>query len=112
MSEGARPLKPLRNPSHIVFPKVGTPYPVVEQLPREQECLELALGRKFVGALHKFRGIQIDELTRGAEPADLKCRSADGTAIELQIVEVIDQELRELSKHAFHVSRRPCGEAG
>jgi len=96
VSERARPQKPLRNPSHVAFPKGGAPYPVVEQLPREQEDLELALGRKFIGALCHFNGIQFGELTRGAEPADLACRSPDGTATELQIVEVIDQELREL----------------
>lgn len=71
MSDRARPRKPLRNPSHIVFPKTGAPYPVVEQLPRDQEGLELALGCKFFGALRHFEGIQFDGLTRGAEPADL-----------------------------------------
>jgi hypothetical protein len=96
VSERARPQKPLRNPFHIAFPKTGAPYPVVEQLPREQEGLELSLGRKFLGALGHFNGIKLDELTRGAEPADLACRSPDGIAIGVQIVEVIDQERREL----------------
>ncbi len=68
----------------------------MEQLPRDQEGLELTLGRKFLGALRHFKGIQLDGLTRAAEPADLACRSPKGSAIELQIVEVIDQNLREL----------------
>ena len=89
-------MKPPRNPSHIVFPKKGPPYPVVEELPREQEDLEFAVGRKFIGALRQFEGIHLGRLTRGPEPADLACRSPSGTAIQLQIVEVIDQQLREL----------------
>jgi hypothetical protein len=68
----------------------------VEQFPRDQEDLELALGRKFLGALGRFKDIQLEGLARGSEPADLTCRSPEGTVIELQIVEVIDQRLREL----------------
>ena len=96
MSGRAAARKPLRNPSHIVLPKKGAPYLVVEQLPRQQEDLELALGRKFIAALSHFNGIQFVDLTRGSEPADLACRFPDGTAVELQIVEVVDQQLREL----------------
>ena len=92
----ARRRKPLRNPSHIVFPKEGAPYTVVEQFPRDQENLDLVVGRKFVRALSHFKGIQYEGLSRGSEPADLTCRSPDGTVIELQIVEVINQQLREL----------------
>jgi hypothetical protein len=96
MSKPLKPRKPKRNPSHIVFPEKGAPYFVVEQLPRDQEGLELTVGRKFFGALRQFEGIELDGLARGLEPADLTCRSSDGTAIQLQIVEVIDQRLREL----------------
>jgi hypothetical protein len=96
VSKRAKSKKPLRNPSHIVFQKGRAPYPVVEQFPRDQEDLELALGRKFLGALGRFKDIQLEGLARGSEPADLTCRSLDGTVIELQIVEVIDQRLREL----------------
>src|SRR3989338_1284933 len=96
MAAVRRPNKPLRNPSHIVFPRTGALYPVVEQLPREQENLEIALGRKFLGALGKFESIQPDGLARGTEPADLTCKCPDGTPVHVQIVEVIDQRLREL----------------
>lgn len=96
MSDRPRPQEPLRNPSHIVFPKKGAPYPVVEQMPRDKEDLELAVGRKFIGALRHFEKIQLDGLARGTEPADLTCQSSDGTNINLQIVEVIDEKLRQL----------------
>jgi hypothetical protein len=96
MAARRRPRKPVRNPSHIVFPKKGAPYHVVEELPREQEDLELVLGRKFLGALSRFENIQLEGLARGTEPADLMCRLPDGTPIHLQVVEVIDQQLREL----------------
>lgn len=98
MTKSLRPKKPPRNPSHIVFPKKGAPYPVVEQLPREQENLELALGRKFLGALSQFEGMQLEGLARGTEPADLTCHFSNGTPIKVQIVEVIDQRLRELRR--------------
>jgi hypothetical protein len=96
VSKRAKSKKPLRNPSHIVLPKRGAPYPIVEQFPRDQEDLELALGRKFLGALGRFKDIQLEGLAHGSEPADLTCRSPDGAIVDLQIVEVIDQRLREL----------------
>jgi hypothetical protein len=80
-----------------VFRKKGAPYRVVERLPNEQQDLELdTIGRKFLGALSKFEGIQLDGLARGCEPADLRCRHPDGAVIEVQVVEVIDQGLRQL----------------
>jgi hypothetical protein len=96
MTADRKPRKPLRNPSHIVFPQKGGPYPFVEQLPREQENLELVLGRKFLGALNRFEDIKLEGLARGAEPGDLTCHCPDGTPIQIQVVEVIDQRLREL----------------
>jgi len=98
MSKKERPKKPARNPGHIVFPKQGPVRQVVEELPREQESLELRLGRKFLGALNHFEGIEFHELSRGVEPADLMCKSSDREAIGIQIVEVINHQLRQLQE--------------
>jgi hypothetical protein len=96
MSDRRKPKKPVRNPSHIVFPKTGPVRRVVEELSREQGELEFTVGRKFLGALQHFEGVQFDDLYRGSEPADLLCKSPNGHTIGLQIVEVINQQLRQL----------------
>jgi hypothetical protein len=96
MTDRKKPKKPVRNTSHIVFPKAGPVRRVVEEFPREQEDLEFTVGRKFLGALQHFEGVQFRDLCSGSEPADLMCRSPDGQDVGLQIVEVINQELRQL----------------
>jgi hypothetical protein len=96
MSDHRKPKKPIRNPAHFVFSKAGPVRRVVEELPREQEALEFTVGRKFLGALQRFEGVQLHDLCRGSEPADLVCKSLDGHTIGLQIVEVINQQLRQL----------------
>jgi len=69
---------------------------VVEEFPREKEDLELTVGRKFIGALQHFEGIQLQDLCRGSEPADLVCRSTVGESVGLQVVEVVDQQVQHL----------------
>jgi len=96
MTNRRKPKKPVRNPSHVVFPRKGPVRSVVEQFPREQEDLEFTVGRKFLGALKHFEGIQLTGLCRGSEPADLMCTSSDGQTVGLQIVEVINQCLRQV----------------
>lgn len=96
MNNRKKPKKPFRNPAHIVFPKKGPIRHVVEELPREQEDLELTVGKKFLGALQHFIGIELRDLRRGSEPADLMARSLEGEDVGIQIVEVIDQQLRQL----------------
>lgn len=96
MSDCKRPQKPERNPSHFVFPKAGPVRREVEELPREQADLEFSVGRKFLGALHHFEGVQFYDLCLGTEPADLMCKSSDGYFVGLQIVEVINHQLRQL----------------
>ena len=96
MSDRRKPKKPVRNPAHIVFPKAGPVRRVVEDLPREQEALEFTVGRKFLGALQHFEGVQFHDLGRGSDTADLVCKSPDGHTVGLQIVEVINQQLRQL----------------
>ena len=98
MSPRKKPLKPERNPGHIVFPKQGPIRRVVEQFPRTQDDLELMVGTKFLGALAHFEGISYHNLQKGPEPADLTCTSLDGRTIELQIVEVVDHRLLELQR--------------
>lgn len=96
MSDRGKSKKPIRNPAHIVFSKEVPVRRVVEEFPREQESLEFTIGKKFLGALQRFNGIQLHGLYRGAEPADLVCKTTDGHIVGLQIVEVIDQQLRQL----------------
>lgn len=96
MSDRRKPQKPIRNPTHLVFPKAGPVRREVEELPRKQEDLEFTVGRKFLGALQHFKGVQFHDLCRGSEPADLMCQSPDGYPVGLQIIEVINQDLRQL----------------
>jgi hypothetical protein len=96
MNNRRKPKKPVRNPAHLVFSKSGPVRRVIEELPGEQEDLELTIGMKFLGALQRFEGVQFYDLCRGSEPADLICKSPDGHSVGLQIVEVINQQLRQL----------------
>lgn len=98
MSRHHQPKKPPRFPSHFVFPKHGPVRPVVEPLPRTQDELELAIGQKFLGALRHFHDIHLRDLTRGAEPADLRCADADGRLVSIQVVEAVSQRLRQLTE--------------
>ena len=86
----------MRNPGHLVFPAKGGVRRVVEEFPREQEDLELTVGRKFLGALLHFEGVHLNALSRGPEPADIVCRASDGEIVAVQVVEAINLRLREL----------------
>ena len=88
------PLKPDRPISSIVFPKTGRPYLRVEHLPRTQQELELKVGKKFLGALAHFRGERYTDLSSGRGRGDLVCKRADGAAIRIQVVEIVDQDRR------------------
>jgi hypothetical protein len=90
-----RPRKPVRNPGHIVFPKVGAAYAETEQMPRNQAGLEAIVGVKFLGALRHFLGRDLRDLRRGTEPADLECDEGDAV-VGIQVVEVIDHDWRQL----------------
>ena len=79
-----------------MFPKKGPVRRVIEKLPREQEELELAIGRKFQGSLAHFEEVDFHDLSRGPEPMDLTCKSADGQIVGIQIVEVVNDQLRQL----------------
>ena len=104
MSGHRKPKKPVRNPTHFLFSETGTVRPVVEEFPREQEALEFTVGRKFLGALQHFEGVQFHDLCRGSEPADLACKSPDGDTIGLQVVEVLTPQLQKL-RHMRSVYR-------
>lgn len=98
MNSKSRPRKPERNPAHIVFPAKGPVRKVEEKFPREQQGLELAIGEKFLGALKHFEGIDLVNLQKGEEPSDLVCESTDNKKVNIQIVEVVDLQLRELER--------------
>ncbi len=69
MGNRPKPLKPRRNPAHIVFPKEGPVRTVVEEMPREKEELEFRVAQKFVSSLRR-RNIILDDPRLGAEPAE------------------------------------------
>lgn len=91
-----RPLKPDRPIASIAFPKSGRPHLEVERLPRTQRELELAIGSKFLGAPAHFRSERYADLRPGSEPADLVCKRKDGSEVAIQVVEVVDQNVRLL----------------
>lgn len=98
MSIDRKPKKPVRNPIEIVFPKSGPVRKVEEELPRKQESLELTIGKKFLGALKQFMGIEYTYLRSGSEPADIMCQDLNGQIVEIQIVEVVDKQLIRLQQ--------------
>ena len=65
-----RPRKPDRPLAHIAFSKSGRVRKVVERLPREKDALEMAVVRKFAGALQQ-RGVALTGLALANEPADV-----------------------------------------
>lgn len=95
-----RPLKPDQQVGAVVFP--GRPGPVrykSEPLPRDKTDLELAIGRKFIGALHDSGIAELSDLKSvksEADLADLLCRDADGNRIGLQITELVDSHRARL----------------
>ena len=93
-----RPQKPLRNPSHLVFPRSGPIRFVEEQMPREQESLEATLGEKFRGSLEHFLELSLTPETQKCEPADLSYVDSQGARVDVQVVEVVDLILRAVSR--------------
>ena len=84
------PLKPDRPTGAVIFPKSGPIRFETEHLPREQKALEMAVGRKFIGALSHFGHGILADLRPGDEPADLLCTAPEGHFIAIQITELID----------------------
>src|SRR5688500_17339127 len=95
------PKKPKRDPSHIVFSKGRSPYFEAEEIPDTNDGRELAVGKKFIGALSR-REIHWTDLALGGDPPDLVCRSADGSLIEIELAEAVDQVLRQLRHMRVH----------
>lgn len=89
-----KPLKPDRPIASIAFPKSGRPRLEVERLPRTQRELELSIGGKFLGALGHFRCERYADLRPGSEPADLVCKRKDGSDVAIQVVEIVDHNIR------------------
>ena len=90
MSEKRRPLKPDRPLSSIIFSDSGKVRLATERLPRTQDELELAIGRKFLGALAHFQNRRLTDLTKGAGRGDLLCLDEGRSEIKIQVVEAVD----------------------
>jgi hypothetical protein len=93
-----RPQKPDRPLASIRFSPTGKVKLSVEQLPRTQDELELAIGRKFAGALAHFHARHLADLAKAGEPGDLMCRE-NSRIVTIQLVEVVDpiaQRLHEI----------------
>lgn len=110
MNQKRKPLKPDRPLASFVFPKKGKPRRAIEHLPRTQDELEVAVGRKFTGSLSHFLGRNLSELVSGAGRGDLLCRDEKGSVIKIQVVEVVNQNLRKLSEmrnnYSEYISKR------
>lgn len=98
MKQNRKPLKPDRPVTSIVFPKKGKVSLAAEHLPRTQDELELAIGKKFIGALAHFYGPKLSDLKSGSGRGDLVCNDEQGSVTKIQVVEVIDHKLRRLSE--------------
>jgi hypothetical protein len=95
-----RPLKPDRPLVGIMFPEYGRPHRIIEHMPRTQDELELAVGEKFIGSLAQFYGRKYSDLRSGAGHGDLcgdlLSHDEQGLLIKIQVVEVINQNIRKL----------------
>jgi hypothetical protein len=97
MGDRPRPQKPRRNPSHFVMAKNTPSRRVVEEMPRVKAELELKVAQKFVNTLRR-KNIYLDDPRPGVEPADLMCNTPIGQEIGLQLVEVVNEPLRQLQE--------------
>lgn len=86
------PRKPSRPVGHIVFPKSGAPYPVVEALPESKDELERVIAQKFVDALRERFNRELDSPRRGDTWPDFWTHEA-GRQIGLEVVEIVNPEL-------------------
>jgi hypothetical protein len=89
--------KPDRPLASIIFSDKGKVHLVAETLPRNQKELELAVGKKFLGALKHFYGRRVTKLRPSSGRADLVCQDRDGSTLKIQVVEVVDPILVRLT---------------
>lgn len=87
------PRKPSEPLAKIIFPAGDRGvHVVVEPLPDVKEDLELAIVSKFIGAL-RAEGIRLEPPARGSDEwPDFETRTEAGTAIGIEVVEVIDHD--------------------
>ncbi len=83
------PRKPSSPLGHIVFPKQGKPYRVIEPLPNLAEDLEATITRKFVGAMKRFENRELSIPKRGKQWPDFETKEGE-TRIGIELVEVIN----------------------
>lgn len=93
-----KPLKPDRPVGVLVFPKKGGVYRKMEHFPRDQDELELTMGKKFLGSLSHFRGVQLSNLHPGSGRGDLLCTDKEGKTIKIQVVEIVNEQHRLLTE--------------
>ncbi len=91
MSKSKKPRKPSSPLGHIVFPKKGRPYPVIETLPDSADDLETVIVEKFTGALKHFEKRELSNLQRGDLWPDFKCKERD-EIVGVEVVEVVNRE--------------------
>jgi hypothetical protein len=97
MGERPKHKKPRRNPAHIVFPKQGPVRRVIEEMPREKGELELRVARQFVNSV-RHQGVYLNEPRPGPDPPDVVCNTPDGQEIGLELVEIVNEPLRQLQE--------------
>jgi hypothetical protein len=98
MKKGSGHLKPKRPLASIVFSVQGKVRHNVEVPPRTQKDLELAVGKKFIGAMIHFQGITLEGIEPVEAEGDLVVRTEDGIFVTLQIAEVVDQMMRRINE--------------
>ncbi|MFH1929783.1 MAG: hypothetical protein ABIK79_16690 [Chloroflexota bacterium] len=85
------PRKPTQPLGHIVLPKKGRPYKVIEVLPDVNEDIEETIVKKFIGALQRFEGRYLSTCTRGDPWPDFEAHEGD-KRVGIEITQVIDIE--------------------
>jgi len=91
MSAKKKPRKPSQPPGHVVFPKKGRPYRVMELLPPYKNELEAVIVKKFIGALKHKEGRHLSHPVKADPWPDFVCEEA-GAKIGIEVVEVINVE--------------------
>lgn len=91
MAERIPPRKPTQPLGHIVFPRKGRPYTVLDPLPEIADDLELVIVKKFIGALKHFEDRTILDPVRGNPWPDFEAEE-DRHRIGIEVVEVLNPD--------------------
>lgn len=88
------PRKPSQPLGHIVFPKRGRPYTVLEPLPESQKELEARIVRKFIGAMRYFEHRELATPVEADLWPDFETREGE-TKVGIEVVEVVNPDHAE-----------------